>query len=253
MPPGKYALTVESKGFTSGHSFYVVEVPAHGCGVGNVGMFTNGTFSGTVTERDGTPVRGVSVEYLYKGRKVINPPFQDRATKTDEQGRFQFSKVPPGEFIVGVHIDTAPVADERIPPTYWPGVTDIKFAKVLRLGVNQKRNGLVIRLGPRARVRKITVRVEWPDGRSASGTSVRASVRGLMTESSTTDATGRAEFSILVGIEYSFTGRNWTSYRIVNGNKLGDDWVDAEAQTLSPSSSTNELVLLLNKPRQRRP
>ncbi|MDP2998115.1 MAG: carboxypeptidase-like regulatory domain-containing protein [Bryobacterales bacterium] len=252
VAPGTYVLTAQSAGFTSARPSYTIDVPAHGCGVANIGMFSDGSITGTVVEQDGSPARNLAVEYFHADGKIADPRFRERSMKTNEEGQFHFSKVPPGEFLVGVHIDTPPQADEGIPPTYWPGVTDVAKAQVVRLAANEKRKDLVIKLGPRVGVRTVRVRVQWPDGRPAASTDVSARVGGAIAELAKTDATGAVEFPLLNGVEYSFRGRAWTSYRIVNGNRIGDDWVDTEERTLPASSSAAEVVLLLNRPMSRR-
>lgn len=248
---GKYVLRAESDGFNSGRPAYEVEVPARGCGVANIGMFSDGGIAGIVVEQDGTPAKNVAVEYLHRMRGITGPRFRDRSTKTDEGGRFRFSKVPPGEFLIGVHIDTAPKAEERIAPTYWPGVAGAEQAEVLRLGVNEKREGVIIRLGARAGVRKIRVRAQWPDGRPAAETDVSARVSDSTAASGKTDGAGSVELTVLEGVEYEIGGRAWTSYRMVHGVRVGAEWVDAEARMLPASSAGAEVVLVLNRARPR--
>jgi len=252
VAPGKWSLTAYSSGFSSVHPSYSLDVPSHGCGVANVGMFSDGSIGGTVVEQDGTPAKGVAVDYLYADKKLSNPWFRDRSTTSDTEGRFHFIKVPPGDFFVGVHIDTPPEAAERIPPTYWPGVTDIGKAQLVHTAVNEKKEDIVIKLGPRVGVRKVTVSVQWPDGRPSASTSVSADVNGRIAELGKTGARGSLEMLLLNGVEYSFSGRSWTSYRMVNGNQIGNDWVNTEEKVLPPGRGAAEIVLVLNKPKPRR-
>jgi hypothetical protein len=76
----------------------------------------------------------------------------------------------------------------------------------------------VIKLGPRVGVRKVSVRLQWPDGRPAASTNVSAEVNGKIAELAKTGSTGTLELVLLNGVEYSFSGRAWTSYRLVNGS-----------------------------------
>jgi len=198
------------------------------------------------------PAKGIAVEYFYADKKVANPWFAQRSTKSDAEGKFHFAKVPPGDFLVGVHIDTPPEAAERVPPTYWPGVTDIAKAQIAHLGANEQKEDVVIKLGPLVDVRRVGVRVQWPDGRPATSTNVSADVNGRIAELAKTGSTGTLEMLLLNGVEYSFSGRAWTSYRLVHGHQIGDDWVETEEKVLSPGSGPAEIVLVLNKPKPRR-
>jgi len=63
---------------------------------------------------------------------------------------------------------------------------------------------------------------------------------------------GTLEMHLLSGVEYSFSGRAWTSYRIVHGNRIGDNWVETEQRKLPPGSGPAEIVLVLNQPKPQR-
>jgi hypothetical protein len=249
VAPGKWALTASSSGLSSARPSYSLDVPSHGCGVANIGMFSEGSIAGAVVEQDGTPAKGLAVEYLHADKKLADPWFRERSTTSDSEGKFHFAKVPPGDFFVGVHIDTPPKSAEKIPPTYWPGVTAIAEAQIVHLVANEQKDGIVIRLGSRVDVRNLSVKVQWPDGRPAASTNVSAHVNGKIAELAKTGSTGTLEMLLLNGVEYSFSGRAWTSYRLVNGNQIGNDWVDAEEKVLSPGSGPAEIVLVLNKPK----
>jgi len=252
IEPGAYTLTTTLPGFASARPAYAVQVPAHGCGVANIGMFSDGAIEGKVVNQDGTPAKGVDVEYLYVNKEIDNPWFKDRSTKTNDEGEFRFTKVPPGDFLVGVHADSAPTAKEGIPPTYWPGTTAISAASSVHLAANEEKRGLLIKLGPRAGIRNVNVVVQWPDGRPAPSTNVSAQVNGKIAELGKTDAKGVITMPLLVGVSYTFSGRAFTSYGDVHGNKIPDDWVDTKEKSLAPDSSSAEVVLVLNKPRPQR-
>jgi hypothetical protein len=56
---------------------------------------------------------------------------------TDEDGRFDLRPLPPGDYYVGVNINSSPKADSPFPPTYYPGVTEQKKATVIHLETGQ--------------------------------------------------------------------------------------------------------------------
>jgi len=108
VAPGKWALTAYSPGLSSARQSYSLDVPTHGCGVANIGMFSDGSLTGAVIGQDGTPAKGVAVEYVYADKTLNLPWFRERSATSDTEGEFHFSRVPPGDFLVGVHIDTPP-------------------------------------------------------------------------------------------------------------------------------------------------
>ncbi len=245
--PGKHIITASAKEFTSARQRYEVEVPAHGCGVVNIGMFSEGVLGGRVVNQDGTPAVGVSVEYARDNRNTGKPASYEGSTKTDRNGRFSFARVPPGRFVLGVNARRAPTTKERILPTYWPGALSESQAQPVQLAVNQKIENLSITLGPRAAVRKVSVRVEWPDGRPAPGVRLSANFRGSIAESATTGADGSATMTVLAGLEYTLSGR-FLHLRLENGREEFDSWVDATEEKLTAGTTPAKIRLILNRP-----
>ena len=205
--PGSYTITADADSFSSSLSRYYVDVPAHGCGVANIGMFSNGSIEGRVINQDGTPAVGIDVEYRYANQQLDNAPLGYRSTTTDARGRFSLGRVPPGQLLLGIHVDSPPKAKERIPPTYWPGTFDVTQARTVHLSANQKLRNVTITLGPRATLRRVTVHVRRPDGRPAPGASVWAMVRQKIAESATTGPDGTATLMLLSNLDYSFSAQ----------------------------------------------
>ena len=133
-----------------------------------------------------------------------------------------------------------------------PGVVDRAKAREIHLAPNEKKENLVIKLGPRVGLRDVRVRVQWPDGRPSGSTNVSADVNGRIAELAKTDATGSLELQLLEGIEYSFSARAWTSYRILHGNQIGENWVDAEKRILAAGSGSADILLVLDRPQPKR-
>jgi hypothetical protein len=101
-------------------------------------------------------------------------------------------------------------------------------------------------------IRKATVRVQWPDGRPSAGTNVSAWANGYIGELGKTDERGQLEMALLEAVTYRFEARAWTSYRVFNGNKFGDDWVDAEEQKITAGPQSTSVTLVLSRPKLKR-
>lgn len=247
VPPGNYLVTAYAKGFVSSSHSYDVAVPAQGCGLANIGMFTDGGMRGKVLEHNGRPARYVTVEYLHADPALKDSNAYPRAVKTNDQGEFRFVGVPPGDFLLGVRIDSAPTPEEGIVPAYWPGVTDRGKAQILRMAAGEKRDNLVLRLGPRAATRLVSIELRRADGRPQAGATVWASVNGGSAGSATTNGAGVAKLSVLAGVSYSFSARAQL------GNPADSDWgwVDTEPAILSPGTFPAQVVVVFKKPGKR--
>lgn len=248
VPPGTYALAVYAAGYTPARAAYLVAVPANGCGFANVGMFSAGYLAGRVLRADGSPAPNLEVSYRWADRSLEPPFWRDRTTRTDRTGAFAFSKVPPGELLLGVNMETFPKAAQGILPTYWPGTTDLAKAQPVRLELNERRNGLLLRLGPPAPVRQVTVDVRWPDGRPAAGAWTALYRADDMVESQRSGAGGKAVFTVFQALDYWFAASFATSYRKVPLGTLPQTWVDAERAFLPAGSGAAEVPLRLMKP-----
>jgi hypothetical protein len=249
VQPGKYTATAYLTGYEATRSSYEIEVPGHGCGVAQIAMTSRAEVSGRVLRSNGTPAKGVAVEAIFANPEYRKLYFRLGKAKSDDSGRFTIYGLPAGDFIVGVHADSPPTADERILPTYWPDATTMSQAAVLHLEPNESRTAVDIKLGEPAPLRDITVKVAWPGGKPAKPAYLHVSAQGHIVESSkNVDDNGTVKYALLAGVEYKFQTRLWTSTRLINGNAIGDKYVDGEG-TLSAGSGAAEIVLVLHEPR----
>lgn len=121
--------------------------------------------------------------------------------------------MPPGDYHLGVHLDSAPNSEERIAPSYWPGVASVADAGILHVELNEQKTGLQLALGPVARLRSVKAKVLWPDGRLAVDTKVHASVRGSTSADGRTDEAGIATLTLLDGVEYTLSAHEIFNFR----------------------------------------
>jgi hypothetical protein len=252
VSPGNYSLSAALAGFTPKSAAYDVRVPAHGCGAAVISMSTNAGVAGTVLREDGSPAPEVPVEMAFADPRFWGACSGVCSTTTDDKGRFRFSSLPAGKFVVGVRIKSAPELKDGILPLYWPGVGSRPQAGIIQLAPNEQRDGIVIRLGRPGVQRKIRVQVRWPDGHPEPETYVRCYANGHSVRGSDADAQGSCDFTLLEGVSYEFETRAFTSYRNRNGHRMGDDYVESERTPLAPGSGPAEVELVLTKPRPKR-
>ena len=84
---------------------------------------------------------------------------------TDANGRFEFTDLPTGEYLLGYEIwhDT-PSQYSPYPTQYFPGKSRRDQATVLHLSPQESVADLTLKLGPPDTPRAIRVEVVWPDG-----------------------------------------------------------------------------------------
>ena len=87
-------------------------------------------------EQFGTPIDGtVSLQWLAAipvGLQKTNDRSGVQALAYPD-GRFEFWPIPPGDYYVGINISSSPTPQNAYAPTYYPGVTDKKAARVVHL------------------------------------------------------------------------------------------------------------------------
>ncbi|MGC4056164.1 MAG: carboxypeptidase regulatory-like domain-containing protein [Paludibaculum sp.] len=247
LPPGSYQLTAAAPGYFSASPEYEVNVPPRGCGHANIAMLSHGSFTGTVTRSGGSPAPDLAVEYRAASPHSANLPLRVRSTRTNEKGEFFFPTVPPGDYHLGVHIDSAPKVQERIAPAYWPGAATAGEAGTLHLELNEQKTGLNIALGPVAKLRYATVKVLWPDGRPAARTTVSAYVGQDLAEKVQTDASGTASFSLLETVAYTVSVHETFNFRWKRTYGYEVDIAEAGPLPLPASAGQAETVLVLRK------
>jgi hypothetical protein len=121
--------------------------------------------SGALRDHQGLPAAGIRME-LAKLRNGGQMDWPDD-TQTDPEGRFHFSELTAGTYLLGINLREDPSVGVPYPRTYYPGVRDRQQATLVDV---QEMSSLVMRplsLPSRLVGRNITVQVVWPDGRPA--------------------------------------------------------------------------------------
>ena len=148
--PGRYQLTIASEDLFEDKWRWPSEdpsVPEAGCGYQNLFVWPNGRIEGTVRATDGTPLSGVPVQAFIKDTRGELQSKPVREQKTDGNGQYVLTGLPPGEVVVGVNGEKY---DDRLPwrPTFYPGTADRHNAARLPLAKGQRQTGIDLRLAP---------------------------------------------------------------------------------------------------------
>ena len=178
LAPGRYkVLPLLPPRLLSDEEAREVVVAEHGCAKADFFAQQDGRVSGILLDAEGRAVREAKVDLLIAEQVDYSNP-EPLFTFTDEAGRFEFKRVPPGQYLLGVRLNSTGSADFPYARTYYPGVKDAAEASLINLEDGQRLRGYVLSLPARMRERKITGTVVWPDGRPAA----RATVVPVMDE-----------------------------------------------------------------------
>jgi hypothetical protein len=125
--------------------------------------------SGSVLDEDGEALERARVSLIPAGAPIVGWNEDESTTDTDDEGNFSFAEVPPGRYLLGVHLNESPYGSFPYLSTFYPGVTNRADAQVIDLGLGQKLTGMTLRLGARLVQHSVSGEVVWPDGRPAGG------------------------------------------------------------------------------------
>jgi hypothetical protein len=143
--------------------------------------------------------------------------FSGKTDFLNDDGSFDLWPLPPGDYYVGVNINSSPKADSPFPPTYYPGVLKQSAAQVIHLAsgeVKELELSLPELAKPRAvhfvaigldgkPLRKIYIQLEdlRHPGDAASYVNVDL------------DNDGAGTMTIYAGYSYHLHGSHWVSYQ----------------------------------------
>jgi hypothetical protein len=167
LRPGKYKVTLQlpDELFTYGPE-QEISVADRGCAAVSYQVVDNGRLSGSVLDPEGQAAAGVLLALMDADH---NDPTKDysKLERADEQGRYSFSAVPPGRYLLAVNLNRFPALKDptnAYPRTYYPGVTDISKAEVITLGRGENVRERDLRLPVRRAPSIVSGKVVWADG-----------------------------------------------------------------------------------------
>jgi hypothetical protein len=122
IPPGRYALTISKQHFSIKEAPGAIEVVPGACLQRFAYLRANFSLTGTIQTPDGKHVGNLPVQLVRETGAT------DSATETDENGRFTFPHVNPGEYTLVAGTGTP------YPATYYPGVPNRELARTIAVG-----------------------------------------------------------------------------------------------------------------------
>lgn len=205
VPGGDYKITASRSGYEPGQADYAVSVPPDGCGELNIAMWTASLIAGTVLQSDGSAAPNITVELSRVEEGELRWPTE---CLSDKDGRFEFRRVPPGTYIVGVNVDGGSNSEVPYPSSYYPDSTSLDSAERLEITGPSRLDNLTFRLGERLPTRDVEILMIWWDGSPVTNGSVgfdrdrTPDARGEHF-SRDTDGRGRLRCSLLTDRQYT--------------------------------------------------
>lgn len=134
----------------------------------------------------------------------------------DEKGNFDLWPLPPGDYYVGVNINSSPKADAPFPPTYYPGVTERSAAQVIHIAEGETRN-LDLVLHDFAKPRTVHFIAIGLDGKPLKAIYIQLEDLRHPGDAASyvnvdLDKNGAGTMTIYSGYSYHLHGSHWVSY-----------------------------------------
>ncbi len=174
LPPGRYKLSLKLPDtLTTQRPEQEFTVADRGCATVTYYVTDNGRLSGRVLDVQGRPIQRILISLI----DPASAPRKNYVTleRTDEEGRFNLSSVPPGRYLIAVNYQQFRDPNDTTlayPSVFYPGVVDQPNAEVITLGLGEKLTGLDIRVPSRRPESILSGQVVWADGTPVANASL---------------------------------------------------------------------------------
>ncbi len=164
--------------------------------------------SGRVIGPKGKPMDGVCVYLLRPGQDAWGP-----SDCTNEQGRFDITSIPQGEYVLVANQDGKPSNREPFPRIFYPNVYERDRAAVINIGPGDTIDNIDIVIPKLEETITIEGVLRYSDGQPAIEEWVKfkakadTKVNGDVSEQ--TDSAGRFTLKILKGLTGELAGEEW--------------------------------------------
>ena len=166
LPSGNYSVRVTApEGLWPANTERKVKIEDKGCAALQFSLEPDTSLSGKVLDESGGPASKIMVDLMPSS--LINDRAQsgNLFVQTDDEGRFEFRSIPPGEYYLGIRLSRIAEPTFAYPRTFYPSTQDLSRAEAITIGEGQNLQGYTIQLPQKLTPRRIEGIVLWPDGK----------------------------------------------------------------------------------------
>jgi hypothetical protein len=173
-----------------------------------------GGLSGRVVDDRNAPIHAIDVTLQPIGKTAteIDGSSDPLEEWTKKDGSYEFFRLKPGEYILGVGVRSAPTGARPFYTTYYPGAKRREFSEPVRVQGNLKIELRPLRL-TRLPTAAITIHVKWQDGtpveRSNLLFSNSAFPQAVIGDEAPEIKNGEGEFVVPLGYDYYARAGVW--------------------------------------------
>lgn len=164
VPVGQYKLTFDTPFGTEPDGLNSLEVSGSVCQLHHLEVLDSASIQGRLLDPAGKIVRNVRVHILPANAQTPLPDDNTYSETPDKSGVFNFTKIPPGRYILLVNPKDEQDPDLPYSRTYYPGVAEMESARVITVHPGEKITNADIHLKETFTPRQLTVHVTWADG-----------------------------------------------------------------------------------------
>jgi hypothetical protein len=225
LPPGKYTVVPDLPGkldfdHDDSDSRYQADLVSGECTDISFKLEPTTSIIGHVKLPSGVHPKTVEVEAIPINWRKVHDFEGVWDLADDDDNEFKLWPLPPGDYYVGVNINSSPSAESPFPPTYYPGVTNQRDATIIHIAAGEVRK-IELPLRDVARPRPVhfiaigldgkpmkTIYIQLEDLRHPGDAESYLNVD--------LDSNGAGTLNIYAGYSYHLHGSHWVSY--------GNDW-----------------------------
>jgi hypothetical protein len=210
LPPGRYTISADLSGYRLRWGPGEVSLAANGCVEANLLMKVDRRIQGVVRDEKGSVVSGALVQMVSANQESTRRGLPVLLDVSDKNGNYAIDGIPPGDYYLGVNIESTPTKEHPYLKTYYPNTPDIDRAQRITVVIGASVLDLDLRVPGKLPLVTMHGIIRNADGKPPLATdhpAVRIKEPGLYgqieQDEIKIDAEGRFEFDLCEGVKYS--------------------------------------------------
>lgn len=222
-----------------------MEIRDRGCAFARFTLVPRTSLSGKVLDENGEPASKIMVDLVPSDQIGERHQKDNRFVEADDNGRFEFNAIPPGEYFLGIRLSRLGRPTFPYPRAFYPSTQDLSQAKAITIREGMTLEGYDLQLPEKLTKRIIEGVVLWPDGRGVSD--ARMCVEEV--EHSEGSSCGGDGLKVEEGGRFSFAGLEGLRYLLrAHVSVGGSGQRHAEPVEVPAKGNIGEVKLVITEP-----